>query len=151
MLKYKGLAKPVNSQPEGEWIKISVQNLRKEWEKESNILVAAVINTWATEDWLRTYDPRFDNLWDFHVWISLDNYENDIEDIKKLVRRLKRKGDTVYVSILKSSEGLKEFAEWIMGQVWSPYSDVNCIIVLDPEKWKEWLRSHQIEKRQSAK
>ena len=149
MLKYKGLSKPVNSQPEGEWIKISVENLRKEWGKQSAILVS-VAKYWATEEWKRTYVPTADNKWDFYAWISLDKYEKDIEEINKLVSKLKKRGDDVQVFLIEHSEGLKGFFDWLWEQAWSPH-DFKGEVVLDPVKWEEWLKSHQIEKRQKVK
>jgi len=146
MLKYKGPGKPVNSPPEGEWVKIHAENLRKERWKEASMLIS-VARCWTTDDWKRTRVTRPDQ-WYFDAWISLNNYEKDIEDIKDLIRRLKVEED-VYVVLLDYSRGLERFANWLRKQALS-HPTFNCKLVLKPEKWKEWLGSHQIKKEEHA-
>jgi hypothetical protein len=146
MLEYNGYGDHVNSKPEGEWLEIRVQNT-VEWNREAEILVS-VAKYW-TGEWTRTLVRRNDE-WEFFAWISLDNYERDIEGISNLISRLKQYDDEeIFVKLIDFSEGLKEFFNWLYLLAWSP-NCTNCAVVLNPEVWKEWLRSHQIKKRRSV-
>ncbi|MEM3751327.1 MAG: hypothetical protein QXM65_00005, partial [Candidatus Bathyarchaeia archaeon] len=62
MLEYKGYGECVNSQPEGEWIKIAVKNTLK-WNREDDIFLT-VTKYWDGDMWCRTAVQR-DDEWSF--------------------------------------------------------------------------------------
>ncbi|MEM3697471.1 MAG: hypothetical protein QXQ94_08255 [Candidatus Bathyarchaeia archaeon] len=143
MLEYKGYGECVNSQPEGEWIKIWVQNTLK-WNREDDIFLTAT-KYWDGDMWCRTAVQR-DDEWSFCAYISLDNYEKDIEEIKDLISRIKQSDDEIYVCVFRWSDGMWEFREWLHLLSWSP-TCTNFTAALDPEVWREWFSSHQIKKK----
>ena len=69
--------------------------------------------------------------WGLYVYISKDNYEEDIEDIQKLTKELNYRDGDVYHELIDCSESLKEFYKYLSDIGHYTQSDI-----LDTELWE---------------
>ncbi len=75
-------------------------------------------------DWLKDH-------FGFYAYISLTNYEEDIQAIHELKKRLNKWGTDIYVEMIDHSSGLKDFyTEQYNRDTWAHWH------ILDPDTWK---------------
>jgi len=106
-MEYKGRWNSVNEQPQND-----------EW-----------IEVFAS-DWFKDY-------WAFYGYISLKNYEADIEAINDLIHRLNWRDGDVYVELINHSEGLRDLYHHLYEGGYFTHHNA-----LEPENWRKWLEQN---------
>jgi len=101
MLRYGGFFKAANEKPRGAG---GIEIFARDWNK----------------DWFA-----------FYAYISLENYERDIEEINMLIRELNWTDGDVYVELINHSPCLKDFYRWLYEK---GYFTHHC--ALNPENWR---------------
>lgn len=93
------------------------------------------VNEKPRGEWIEIFaSDWFKDYWGFYAYISLENYEKDIEGINNLIHRLNWRDGDVYVELINRSEGLKDFYHWLYER---GYFTHHC--ALDPENWRKWV------------
>ena len=93
------------------------------------------VNEKPRGEWIEVFaSDWFKDYWAFYAYISLENYEKDIEAINDLIHRLNWRDGDVYVELINRSEGLKDFYHWLYEK---GYFTHHC--ALDPENWRKWF------------
>jgi hypothetical protein len=80
-------------------------------------------------DWFKQY-------WAFYAYISLENYEKDIEAINDLIHRLNWRDGDVYLELIDHSPGLKEFYHHLYERGYFTHHNA-----LNPENWRSYFAS----------
>jgi len=105
-MEYKGFFKSVNEEPKND-----------EW-----------IEVFAS-DWFKDY-------WAFYAYISLKNYQKDIEAINELIHKLNWRDGDVYVELINHSDGLHDLYHWLYEKGYFTHHDA-----LNPENWRKWFQT----------
>jgi hypothetical protein len=93
------------------------------------------VNRKPKGEWIRIFvSDWFKQYWAFYAYISLENYERDIEAINDLIHRLNWRDDDVYVELIDRSAGLKDFYHHLYE--WGYFTHHN---VLDPQNWRNYF------------
>jgi len=97
------------------------------------------VNEKPNGEWIMIFaSDWFKEHFAFYAYISLENYEKDIENILKLIHSLNWMDGDVYVELINHSDGLKDFYHWLYKQ---SYFTHHC--ALDPENWKHWFNTRK--------
>lgn len=97
------------------------------------------VNEKPRGEWIEIFvSDWFKDYWGFYAYISLENYERDIEAINSLIHRLNWRDGDVYVELINRSEGLKDFYHWLYEK---SYFTHHC--ALDPENWRKCYTQEQ--------
>jgi len=91
------------------------------------------VNEKPRGEWIEIFaSDWFKDYWGFYAYISLDNYERDIDAVNDLMHGLNWRDGDVYVELINHSEALKDFYHWLYEK---GYFTHHC--ALDPENWRK--------------
>jgi hypothetical protein len=93
------------------------------------------VNPKPKGEWILIFaSDWFKEHWAFYAYISLESYEEDLEQINELIHRLNWRDSDVYVELIDHSPALKEFYHHLYEQGYFTHHNA-----LDPKNWRSYF------------
>jgi hypothetical protein len=95
------------------------------------------VNPKPEGEWILIFaSDWFKEHWTFYAYVSLENYEKDLEEINELIHRLNWRDGDVYVELINHSPGLKDFYHHLYERGYFTHHNA-----LNPQNWRSYLAS----------
>jgi hypothetical protein len=86
-------------------------------------------------EWIQIFaSDWFKQYWAFYAYVSLENYEEDIDKVNDLIHRLNWRDGDVYVELIDHSPELKDFYHHLYERGYFTHHNA-----LNPQNWRNFL------------